>query len=44
MGTRGIYGFIKDGTEKATYKQMDSDPTFLGRSVIDFIKKAPDGH
>ena len=42
MGTRGLYGFIKGGVEKVTYKQLDSDPPFLGSKVTDFIKQMTD--
>ncbi|HBD95379.1 MAG TPA: hypothetical protein DC057_14520 [Spirochaetia bacterium] len=38
MGTRGIYGFYKDGVDKLTYKHMDSYPSYLGAEIIDFIK------
>ena len=37
MGSRGLYGFIKDGVEKATYSHGDSYPSYLGRDIIDFI-------
>lgn len=42
MSTSGLYGFIKDGVEKATYNQLDSDPPSLGRDVINFIKNTSD--
>lgn len=42
MGSRGLYGFIKDGVEKATYSHGDSYPSYLGRDIIDFIKKTTD--
>ena len=42
MGTRGLYGFIKGGVEKVTYKHFDSDPPCLGTEVVDFIKQLTD--
>lgn len=42
MGSRGLYGFIKGGVEKATYSHGSSYPSYLGRDVIDFIKKTTD--
>jgi len=38
MGTRGIYGFYKDGVDKLTYNHLDSYPSCLGASIVDFIK------
>jgi len=38
MGTRGAWGFIKDGVEKVTYNHYDSDPPYLGKSVVEFIQ------
>lgn len=38
MGTRGIYGFYKDGVDKVTYNHFDSYPEELGNNIIDFIK------
>jgi len=39
MGTRGLYGFIKNGERKITYNHFDSYPDGLGESIVDFIKK-----
>lgn len=42
MGTRGLYGFIKNGTEKATYHHNDSYPEWLGKEICDFLKNMSD--
>jgi hypothetical protein len=39
MGTRGLYGFYKDGVDKLTYNHFDSYPSGLGKDVINFIRK-----
>jgi hypothetical protein len=39
MGTRGAYGFIKNGVEKITYNHFDSYPSYLGVEVCEFIEK-----
>ena len=39
MGTRGLYGFRKNGVDKTTYNHFDSYPDGLGADVINFIKK-----
>ena len=39
MGTRGLYGFRKQGVDKITYNHFDSYPDGLGADVINFIKK-----
>jgi hypothetical protein len=39
MGTRGLWGFVKDGVTKATYNHYDSYPSSLGAAVLDFAKK-----
>ncbi len=39
MGTRGAWGFIKNGEEKVTYNHFDSYPDGLGQQVIDFAGK-----
>lgn len=36
MGTRGCYGFYKNGITKATYNHFDSYPSVLGESILDF--------
>lgn len=41
MGTRGLYGFVKDGETKATYNHMDSYPSGLGEHVLNFILRTP---
>jgi hypothetical protein len=38
MGTRGLYGFYKDGVEKSTYKHNDAYPEGLGNRIFDFIR------
>lgn len=37
MGTRGVWGFYKDGINKLTYNHFDSYPDCLGRDIINFI-------
>lgn len=37
MGTRGCYGFYKDGVTKATYNHFDSYIEGLGKDILDFI-------
>jgi len=39
MGTRGVYGFERDGVKKITYNHYDSYPSALGKDVVSFIKK-----
>lgn len=41
MGTRGIYGIRKDGTDKLTYNHYDSYPEGLGKAVVNFIISTP---
>jgi hypothetical protein len=48
MGTRGSYGVHVDGTDKLTYKHMDSYPGGLGRDLAEQVRKmlnewGPDG-
>lgn len=38
MGTRGLYGFRKNGVDKAAYNQYDSYPSGLGETVVEFCK------
>lgn len=38
MGTRGLYGFYKDGVTKATYNHYDSYPSYLGNHIARFIR------
>lgn len=39
MGTRGLWGFRKDGKDKLTYNHFDSYPDCLGHTIIEFLKK-----
>lgn len=41
MGTRGTYGFRKDGKDKLTYNHFDSYPECLGANIVEFIKETP---
>lgn len=38
MGTRGVFGFHKNGVDKITYNHYDSYPTGLGEEVVKFLK------
>ena len=38
MGTRGTYGFRKNGEDKLTYNHWDSYPASLGYKVVEFCK------
>ena len=38
MGTRGSYGFKKDGKYKVTYNHYDSYPEGLGGDILKYIK------
>lgn len=38
MGTRGLYGFRKNGVDKTTYNHFDSYPECLGRNILEFIR------
>ena len=38
MGTRGAYGFYKNGVSKITYNHFDSYPEGLGLDIIKYIK------
>lgn len=33
MGTRGMYGFYRNGVTKATYNHFDSYPEWLGKKL-----------
>lgn len=37
MGTRGLYGFHKNGTDKLTYNHWDSYPDSLGKKMAEFL-------
>lgn len=39
MGTRGIYGFYKNGVDKLTYNHYDSYPEELGLAIVRFVKE-----
>lgn len=39
MGTRGCYGFRKNGVDKLTYNHFDSYPECLGRTMVEFCKE-----
>lgn len=39
MGTRGCYGFRKNGTDKLTYNHFDSYPSYLGEIMVKFCKE-----
>lgn len=38
MGTRGCYGFYKNGITKATYNHFDSYIGGLGKDILDFVE------
>lgn len=40
MGTRGLYGFHKNGIDKLTYNHLDSYPDWLGKKIVEFCKCA----
>lgn len=42
MGTRGLYGFRKNGVDKTTYNHWDSYPECLGRTVVRFCLETPE--
>lgn len=37
MGTRGTYGFIKNGEKKLSYNHFDSYPSGLGEKIKEYI-------
>lgn len=39
MGTRGCYGFRKNGIDKLTYNHFDSYPDCLGHDIVQFCKE-----
>ena len=39
MGTRGAFGFYKDGKGKITYNHFDSYPEWLGVKILGTLKK-----
>ena len=39
MGTRGCYGFRKNGIDKLTYNHFDSYPSYLGKIILEFFKE-----
>ena len=42
MGTRGLFGFRKNGIDKAVYHHFDSYPEGLGREFLTFVLKNKD--
>lgn len=38
MGTRGLYGFRKNGIDKTTYNHFDSYPDYLGTIMLEFCQ------
>jgi len=38
MSTRGLFGFRKNGIDKAMYNHYDSYPDYLGKNVIDWLQ------
>lgn len=40
MGTRGLYGFHKNGIDKLTYNHLGSYPDSLGKKIVEFCKCA----
>jgi len=42
MGTRGVFGFHKNGVDKIAYNHYDSYPTGLGDLVKEFVTKHSD--
>ncbi|MFW6281217.1 MAG: hypothetical protein ACOC1O_00255 [bacterium] len=41
MGTRGVWGFYKNGKTYATYNHYDSYPTGLGETIKNFVLRNP---
>ena len=41
MGTRGVWGFHKNGKDKLTYNHFDSYPEGLGEVMVNFIDNVP---
>lgn len=39
MGTRGVFGFHRNGIDKIMYNHYDSYPSGLGKAVVEFVKK-----
>lgn len=39
MGTRGLYGFRKNGIDKTTYNHFDSYPDWLGEKMVKFCRE-----
>lgn len=38
MSTRGLFGFRKNGIDKAMYNHYDSYPDYLGRNIVNWLK------
>ncbi len=39
IGTRGCYGFHRDGVDKLTYNHFDSYPEGLGADIVEFVRQ-----
>jgi hypothetical protein len=39
MGTRGLFGFRCDGTDKLAYNHLDSYPDCLGEKMLTCIRE-----
>lgn len=39
MGTRGAYGFIKNGQHKVSYNHFDSYPDGLGNDILNYLDR-----
>lgn len=39
MGTRGAYGFRKNGVDKVSYNHFDSYPDYLGENLVAFVRE-----
>ena len=44
MGTRGVWGFRKNGYDKVVYRHYDSYPEGLGYEFVHFLKKNYENH
>lgn len=42
VGTRGVYGFRKGGTDKVTYNHSYSEPQYVGMNILEFIQQTSD--
>jgi hypothetical protein len=39
IGTKGCYGFHRDGVDKLTYNHFDSYPEGLGADIVEFVRQ-----